>query len=163
MSSINRVTIVGNLTKDPELLHTASGVAICKCRVAVNSRRKDQSTGEWGDKPNFFDVIVWGRQGESVAEHMSKGRRIGVDGRLDWREWEAQDGSKRQAVEIHADNVMYLDSKGQTDGNGHGGDFSPYSEPARDPASAPATASTTADFVPGAGYDEDIPFLPTFA
>ena len=111
MANINRVVLVGNLTKDPELRHTPSGTAVCKLRLAVNTRQKDSSTGEWGDKPNYFDVTVWGNQGESCAQYLSKGRPVGVDGRLDWREWEAQDGSKRQAVEIIADSVQFLGSR----------------------------------------------------
>ena len=116
MANINRVVLVGNLTKDPELRHTPSGTAVCKLRLAVNTRQKDGQTGEWGDKPNYFDVTVWGNQGESCAQYLAKGRPIGVDGRLDWREWEAQDGSKRQAVEIIADTVQFLGSRG--DGRG---------------------------------------------
>jgi len=104
MANINRVVLVGNLTKDPELRHTPSGTAVCKLRLAVNTRQKDPQ-GNWGDKPNYFDVTVWGNQGESCAQYLSKGRPVGVDGRLDWREWDAQDGTKRQAVEIIADSV----------------------------------------------------------
>jgi len=82
--------------------------------VAVNSRRKDQS-GEWVDKPNYFDVTVWGAQGENCATYLSKGRPVAVDGRLDWREWETEGGGKRQAVEIIADSVQFLGSR---DGSG---------------------------------------------
>ena len=106
-ANINRVVLVGNLTRDPELRHTPSGMAVCSLRVAVNSRRKDE-TGQWVDKPNYFDITVWGQQGENCAQYLSKGRPVGVDGRLEWREWEAQDGSKRQAVEVVADNVQFL-------------------------------------------------------
>ena len=144
---INRVTIVGRLTRDPELRHTPSGTSVCKLRVAVNTRQKDQATGEWGEKPNYFDVTVWGNQGESCAQFLSKGRPVGVDGRLDWREWEAQDGSKRQAVEIIADTVQFLG--GRQDGElGGGGE--------RQFVPAAATADT-ADFG-GSGADDDIPF-----
>ena len=113
-TNINRVIITGNLTKDPELRSLQSGTAVCKLRVAVNSRRKDQS-GEWVDKPNYFDVTVWGAQGENCATYLSKGRPVAVDGRLDWREWEAQDGSKRQSIEIIAESVQFLGSR---DGSG---------------------------------------------
>src|SRR5437870_11893964 len=89
MANINRVVLVGNLTRDPELRHTPSGTPVCKLRIAVNTRQKD-AQGNWGDKPNYFDVTVWGNQGESCAQFLSKGRPVGVDGRLDWREWEAQ-------------------------------------------------------------------------
>jgi single-strand DNA-binding protein len=145
-ASINRVILVGNLTRDPELRHTPSGTAVCSLRLAVNSRRKDPSTGEWGEKPNYFDVTVWGNQGESCAQYLSKGRPVAVDGRLDWREYEAKDGSKRQAVEIIADSVQFLGSRG--DGEG-GQSYIPQSDVAADQS----------DFVKaGAAADDDIPF-----
>jgi single-strand DNA-binding protein len=85
MANINRVVLVGNLTKDPELRHTPSGTAVCSLRIAVNSRRRDES-GQWVDKPNYFDVSIFGNQAESSAQYLSKGRPVGIDGRLDWRE-----------------------------------------------------------------------------
>jgi len=112
MASINRVVVVGNLTRDPELRHTQSGMAVCSLRIAVNTRRKDPGTGEWGEKPNYFDVTVWGNQGENCAQYLAKGRQVAIDGRLEWREWEAQDGSKRQAVEIVADTVQFIGGRG---------------------------------------------------
>ena len=95
---INRVTIVGRLTRDPELRHLPSGTSVLQLGVAVNGRQKDDA-GNWIDKPNFFDVKVFGNQADTLNTHLSKGRRIGVDGRLDWSSWEAQDGSKRSKVE----------------------------------------------------------------
>jgi single-strand DNA-binding protein len=148
MANINRVVLVGNLTKDPELRHTPSGTALCKLRIAVNTRQKDSTTGEWGDKPNYFDVTVWGNQAESCSQFLSKGRPVAVDGRLDWREWDAQDGTKRQAVEIIADTVQFLGSR---DG---GGQMGGGSEPQFVPAAA---AAETADFG-SSGTDDDIPF-----
>src|ERR671918_2433179 len=144
-ANINRVVLVGNLTRDPELRHTPSGTAVCKLRVAVNTRQKDQATGQWGDKPNYFDVTVWGNQGESCAQFLAKGRPVGVDGRLDWREWEAQDGTKRQAVEIIADTVQFLGGRGEGGG-----------EPQFVPAGATAQQESSIDS--GASGDDDIPF-----
>src|SRR5919202_848447 len=114
MANINRVVLVGNLTRDPELRHTPSGTAVCKLRIAVNTRQKD-AQGNWGDKPNYFDVTVWGNQGESCAQFLSKGRPVGVDGRLDWREWDAQDGTKRQEVDYKNYNQLrrYVSEKGK--------------------------------------------------
>jgi len=143
MANINRVVLVGNLTKDPELRHTGGGTAVCNLRLAVNTRRKDNSTGEWTDKPNYFDVAVFGNQAESCAQYLSKGRPVGVDGRLDWQEWEAQDGTKRQKVEIIAESVQFL---GGRDGGGEANQFVP----------AGATAAADADF--GGASDDDIPF-----
>ena len=148
MANINRVVLVGNLTKDPELRTTPSGTSVCKLRVAVNTRQKDASTGEWGDKPNYFDVTVWGNQAESCAQYLSKGRPIGVDGRLDWREWDAQDGTKRQAVEIIADTVQFLGSRGE------GGD--PEARSAGNQFVPAGAAAERADFP--AAADDDIPF-----
>ncbi|MFL6030823.1 MAG: single-stranded DNA-binding protein [Gaiellaceae bacterium] len=147
MANINRVVLVGNLTKDPELRHTPSGTAVCKLRLAVNTRQKD-SSGNWGDKPNYFDVTVWGNQGESCAQYLSKGRPVGVDGRLDWREWEAQDGTKRQAVEIIADSVQFLGSRGESGGEGGG---------ERQFVPAAAAGAGNEDFSTSSG-DDDIPF-----
>ena len=144
-TNVNVVVVTGNLTKDPELRTTPNGTSVCKLRVAVNSRRKDAASGEWVDKPNYFDVTVWGAQGENCATYLSKGRPVAVEGRLDWREWEAQDGSKRQAVEIIADNVQFL---GGRDGGEGGGE--------RQFVPANAGAGAGADF--GQGADDDIPF-----
>jgi single-strand DNA-binding protein len=144
VANINRVVLVGNLTRDPELRHTPSGTAVCKLRIAVNSRQKDSASGEWTDKPNYFDVTVWGGQGESCAQFLAKGRAVGVDGRLDWREWEAQDGTKRQAVEVIADTVQFIGGRGEG------------AEPQFVPAGA--TAQQESSFESGAGGDDDIPF-----
>jgi single-strand DNA-binding protein len=156
-SNINTVVITGNLTRDPELRSTPGGTSVCKLRVAVNSRRKDGQSGEWVDKPNYFDVTVWGAQGENCANYLSKGRPVAVEGRLDWREWESQEGQKRQAVEIIANSVQFLGSRGDNpNGNGGGGgEFKPTSDVPAD----------TSDFegagVSGGGSsqgDDDIPF-----
>ncbi len=144
MANINRVVLVGNLTRDPELRHTPSGMAVCKLRVAVNTRQKDQATGQWGDKPNYFDVTVWGNQGESCSQFLSKGRPVAIDGRLDWREWDAQDGTKRQAVEIIADNVQFLSGR--------------EGMPGEERQFVPANATAGADDFSAATGDDDIPF-----
>jgi single-strand DNA-binding protein len=154
-SNINRVIVTGNLTRDPELRSLQSGTAVCKLRIAVNSRRKDQS-GEWVDKPNYFDVTVWGAQGENCATYLSKGRPVAIDGRLDWREWEDQNGNKRQSVEIIADTVQFLgsrDGSGQGNGNGGGGFAAPQSDVPADTSDFESSETATV----GAS-DDDIPF-----
>jgi single-strand DNA-binding protein len=142
---INRVTIVGRLTRDPELRHLPSGTPVLQMGVAFNGRQKDEM-GNWTDKPNFFDVKVFGNQAEMLSQHLSKGRRIGVDGRLDWSSWEAQDGSKRSKVEIVAQSVQFLDSRGEGELGG---------QPQYVPAGA--AASTSHDDFPSSS-DDDIPF-----
>jgi single-strand DNA-binding protein len=114
-SNINRVVLVGRLTSDPELRALTSGSTVCGLRVACNGIRKS-SEGEYTEKPNFFSVSVFGAAGESVHRYMSRGRRVAIDGRLDWREWETPEGGKRQAVEIVAESVQFLDGRGD-----HGG------------------------------------------
>ena len=106
--NINRVVLTGNLTADPELRSLPSGTSVCKLRVACNTRRKDSASGEYVDKPNYFDVTVWGAQGENAARYLTKGRGVAIDGRLEWREWETDDGSKRQAIEIITDSLQFL-------------------------------------------------------
>ena len=140
--NINRVIVVGNLTRDPELRHTPSGMAVCSLRIAVNTTRKDE-TGQWVDKPNYFDVTVWGQQGENCAQYLSKGRPVAIDGRLEWREWE-QDGNKRQAVEIVADNVQFLGGRQDAEGGS--------------PAYVPAGAASSGEDFPTSPADDDIPF-----
>ena len=148
-TNLNRVIITGNLTRDPELRNLPSGTSICNLRVAVNSRRKDNQTGEWVDKPNFFNVKVWGPQGENCAQYLSKGRPVAIDGRLDWSEWEDQQGNKRQSVDIIADSVQFLGSR---EGSENGGRFTPQSDvPADTGDFEPASASAR-------GPDDDIPF-----
>jgi single-strand DNA-binding protein len=152
-SNVNVVVITGNLTRDPELRSTPGGTSVCKLRVAVNSRRKDGQTGEWVDKPNYFDVTVWGAQGENCANYLAKGRPVAIEGRLDWREWEAKDGGgKRQTVEIIANSVQFLGSRDGSSGGGgnEGGGFSPSSD-------VPADSSDFAGAAAGGG-DDDIPF-----
>ena len=119
---------------------------MCRLRLAVNRRYKDQSSGEWSEKPNYFDIKVWGAQGENCAQYLSKGRPVAIDGRLEWSEWESQDGGKRSKVEVVADTVQFLGSRGDNDGGG-GGSFKPSAELKPDPVFA----------TPGAS-DDDIPF-----
>lgn len=141
---INRVTLVGRLTRDPELRHLPSGQPVLQLGIAVNGRQRDEM-GNWVDKPNFFDVKVFGNQAEGLASHLQKGRRVGVDGRLDWSQWEAQDGSKRSKVEIIAYQVQFLDSRGDAESSGGGGQYFPKADVQPD----------TSDFAPP---DDDIPF-----
>jgi single-strand DNA-binding protein len=162
-SNVNVVVITGNLTKDPELRSTTGGMSVCEMRVAVNSRRKDQS-GQWVDKPNYFDVVVFGAQGENCANYLSRGRPVAVEGRLDWREWEAKEGGgKRQAVQIIANSVQFLGSRdggGSPNPNGGGGggqQQQPQQSYSPQQSDVPADES---DFGPVStgGQEDDIPF-----
>jgi len=147
-ANINRVVLVGNLTRDPELKHTPGGTPVTSLRIAVNSRRKDE-TGQWVDKPNYFSISVFGNQAESCAQYLSKGRPVAIDGRLEWREWQSQDGGKREAVEVVADSVQFLGSRGDGEGGGgFGGAGNQFVQA--------GAGSEHADFP--AATDDDIPF-----
>jgi single-strand DNA-binding protein len=153
-TNINRVIITGNLTRDPELnALSGSGTSVCSLRIACNGRRRNPETNQWEEQPNFFDVTVWGAQGENCSRYLSKGRPVAIDGRLRWREWTDKQGNKRQSVDIIAESVQFLGGR-EDAGNGNG-----FSSSVR--ASESDVPIDTGDFerTPvGAGADEDIPF-----
>ena len=161
--NINRVTITGNLTADPDLRSTGGGTPVCSLRVAVNGRRKDQS-GNWVDKPNYFNVVVWGAQGQNCANYLSKGRPVAVDGRLDWREWQDKEGNKRQSIEIVADTVQFLGSRdGSAPGGNNGGQHQGQAQGSQGGGFSPSSdvPADSGDFAPTGGGnqpDDDIPF-----
>jgi single-strand DNA-binding protein len=113
--NINRVVLVGRLTRDPELRALTSGTSVCGLRIACNGARRD-SDGDFRERPNYFDVSVFGGSAESVSSYMRRGSRVAIDGRLEWREWETADQQKRQAVSIVADTVQFLDGPGDRPG-----------------------------------------------
>jgi single-strand DNA-binding protein len=118
--NINRVVIVGRLTRDPDLRALPSGVNVSSLRVACNSSRRE-TDGSYTERPNFFDVSIYGASAESVSRYMRKGSRVALDGRLEWREWET-DNQKRQAVSIVADTIQFLEGPGERAEDGGGED-----------------------------------------
>jgi single-strand DNA-binding protein len=154
-SNINRVVLVGRLTADPELRALPSGTTVCNLRLACNGVRKN-SNGEYTEKPNFFNVSVYGAQGESVHRYMSRGKRVAVDGRLEWREWETAEGLKRQTVEIVAESVQFLDGGRSSSSSGDStGEDSPGEE--LDPEGAGEEQERELVGV-GAGIEDDVTF-----
>lgn len=125
MANLNKVLIVGNLTREPELRHTGTGTAVCSFSLAVNRRYKG-SDGDYKKEVAFFNIVVWGKSGENCAKYLSKGKAAFVEGRLFNRSYEASDGTKRNVTEIVADNVQFLSA---------GGDRVPGSAPADDSGS----------------------------
>ncbi|MBS1887369.1 MAG: single-stranded DNA-binding protein [Actinobacteria bacterium] len=162
-SNVNVVVITGNLTQDPELRSTGGGTSVCELRVAVNGRRKNAQTGQWEDKANFFNVVVFGAQADNCATYLSRGRPVAIEGRLDWREWEAKEGGgKRQAVQIIANTVQFLGSRDGGGGAPNGGGQpqqqqpqQPYNPP---PSDVPADESDFGPVSTGGGQEDDIPF-----
>jgi single-strand DNA-binding protein len=156
-TNINRVIITGNLTRDPELRSFPdSGNAVCSLRIACNGRRKNPDTGNWEEVANFFDVSVWGAQGENCSKYLSKGRPVAIDGRLRWREYTTQEGQKRQAVDLVADSVQFLGGRDDAASNGNG-----YSGAAQTAAESDVPIDSS-DFettrVAAGAADDDIPF-----
>ena len=116
MATINRVVLVGNLTRDPELRSTPNGSSLCRLRVACSTSWRNKDTGEFDERPNYFDVTVFGASGEACARFLTKGRPVAVDGRLEWHEWTTAEGENRQAVGILADSVQFLATRQREDG-----------------------------------------------
>lgn len=158
--SINRVIISGNLTRDPELRSTASGMPVLGFGVAVNDRRKNQQTGEWEDYPNFIDCTMFGTRAQSLSQYLSKGTKVSIEGKLRWSQWE-RDGQKRSKLEVIVDELEFMSSRNSNGGApSYGGDSygggQSYAAPA--PAySAPAPAAPVID-ASSSVYDDDIPF-----
>ena len=153
MADINHVVLVGRLTRDAELKYTASGQAVCKFSVAVNRRRKNGD--QWIDEANFFDVVLWGRQGESLNQYLVKGKMVGVDGELRQDRWE-QDGQNRSRVEVVAANIQLLGggSGSGAPGGSNGGGYGERRNDAygdRSVRDAPAQGGDD-------GFTDDIPF-----
>lgn len=142
--SLNRATIIGNLTRDPELRNTSSGQSVTNFAVATSSQWVDAS-GQKQEKTEYHSIVAWGKLAEICSQYLSKGRKVFVEGRLQTRDWETPDGQKRQRTEIIADNMIMLDKAA------FGG-----------PAPAPQEKTSEPVMDPGMGDQEirieDIPF-----
>ena len=159
--SINRVVISGNLTRDPELRRTQSGMAILGLGVAVNDRRRNSQTGEWEDYPNYIDCTIFGPRGEALANILTKGMKVAIEGKLRWSQWE-RDGQKRSKIEVIVDELEFMTSRNGGQGGYQGGgyqggqggtDASQYGASAQAPASAAPQIDASSSV-----YDDDIPF-----
>jgi len=117
VASFNKVMLMGNLTRDPELRYTSGGQAVCNFSLAIN-RYFNNKDGERQEEVTFMRITVWGKQGENCAQYLSKGRSAFVEGRLKSRSWETEDGQKRSAVDVVADNVQFLSGRGGSEASG---------------------------------------------
>lgn len=148
--SINRAIISGNLTRDPEVRRTQSGMAIMSFGVAVNDRRRNSQTGEWEDYANYIDCTMFGNRAESLSNILTKGMKVAIEGKLRWSQWE-RDGQKRSKIEVIVDEIEFMSSRnggGQGGSPSNGGGHSDY-QPANPAPSIDAASSV---------YDDDIPF-----
>ncbi|TLM78949.1 MAG: single-stranded DNA-binding protein [Actinobacteria bacterium] len=145
--SINRVMISGNLTRDGELRSTGGGMSVLSLRVAVNDSRKNQSTGEWEEIPNYVGVVIFGKRADSLGRYLTKGTKVAVEGKLRYSEWE-KDGQKHSKLEVVADEIEFMSGRGE----GGGGS-------SRGSATEPASADDVADALGGEEVPgEEIPF-----
>lgn len=152
--SINRVIISGNLTRDPELRSTQSGMDVMSFGVAVNDRRRNPQTNEWEDYPNFVDCTMFGNRARSLHQYLSKGTKVAIEGKLRWSQWE-RDGQKRSKIEVIVDEIEFFS---RNDGSRGG---APMQQSAPQPQAMPvqqAPAPVATPVVDASVYDEDIPF-----
>ena len=142
---VNKVILIGNLGKDPEVRYTTGGTAVASFSIATSERFKNKS-GEWEDRTEWVTVVAFGKTAENCREFLQKGRQIYVDGRLQTRSWEDKEGNKRYTTEIRADNMVMLGSKGEGGGGGGGAE---HGGPSSASPSGPPGGEIT---------DDDIPF-----
>jgi single-strand DNA-binding protein len=154
MASFNRVILVGNLTRDPELRYTQSGMAVTDIGLAVNDRRKGES-GEWIEETTFVDITLWQRNAEVAGEYLTKGAPVLIEGRLKLDSWQGNDGQKRSKLKVIGEKLQLLGSRGGANG-GEGGPS--RSAPARAQRPAPKQAPADDFGEPPASGGEDIPF-----
>jgi single-strand DNA-binding protein len=141
MTDLNRVTVIGRLTRDCELKYTGSGLAICRFSLANNYRKK--TGNDWGEEVNFFDFVFFGRSAEALSKYLTKGKQVAVAGELRQNRWE-QDGQKRSKVEIVASDIQLLG------GRSEGGGSERFASPSYDDTDAPPASSSD--------FEDDVPF-----
>ncbi len=152
--SFNKIIIVGNLGKDPELRYTPQGIAVCNLSVATTERKKDKS-GEYQDVTNWFRVTLWRQQAENAAKYLAKGRQVYIEGRLGVEEWTDRDGNNRYTLEVQGTEMHYIGSRGDAPAMSSSEPEEPeFAGPASNQPAAPAPPITCA----AAAADDDIPF-----
>ena len=165
MASLNKVLLIGNLTRDPELRYIPSGTAVAKFGLAVNREYTDRTSGEKKETPCFVDITVWGKQAEICNQYLTKGRPVFIEGRLEFSSWETKEGDKRSKLEVVAERFQFLGGRKDGDGGASGGNAgrapakaSSRSEPAREPV----VSDGSPERAPAGGGDDlnldDIPF-----
>ncbi len=148
--SFNKIIIVGNLGRDPELRYTPQGTPVCSFTVATNDKRKDK-TGEQQDITTWFRVTVWGRQAETASQYLTKGRPVYIEGRLRLEEWSDRDGKQRSTLEVHATDMQFI--------GGRGDDAAPASSTQNTAPTSTAGGRNASPHPPDNEFsDDDIPF-----
>ena len=156
--SLNKVMLIGNLGKDAETRFTPSGAAVTNFTVATSRRWKDQQSGEWKDETDWHDVVLW--KSENVSQYLLKGKQVFVEGRLQTRSWEDQNGNKRYRTEVVADNLILLRGGG-AEGGGGGGSSDEYSQQSSSRQQAAGAGARNAGGAEAEDHgitDDDVPF-----
>ena len=170
--AINRVSLSGNLTRDPELRATASGTQILSMGVAVNDRRKNPQTGEWEDYPNFIDCMMFGTRAEKLSQYLSKGAKVAVEGKLRYSSWETQEGQRRSKIEVVVDELEFMSGAERPADGQRRQDGASVPQQQAQPAQRPYVRAQAVPAPPAvqlqvgrefssarpAMYDEDVPF-----
>ncbi len=160
MASFNRVILMGNLTRDPEIRYTSGGTAVCDIGLAVNDRRKG-ADGQWVEETTFVDVTLWGRTAEIAGEYLGKGSSVLIEGRLKLDTWQTNDGQKRSKLHVVCERMQMVGPRGGAGGGGGGGGGRPpQPRQQSDPYSQPELADESFGPPPvgGGAPDDDIPF-----
>jgi single-strand DNA-binding protein len=161
MADLNHVVLIGRLTRDAELKYTANGQAVCNFSIAVNRRRKNGD--QWEDEVSFFDIVLWGRQGESLNQYLVKGKQVGVDGELRQDRW-TKDGQNHSKVTVVAANLQLLGSGTGAGGGGSGGSYQGRNDggsaggPGGSVREAPPPGGASQEAPGDDGFADDIPF-----
>jgi single-strand DNA-binding protein len=143
--SFNKIILVGNLGRDPELRYTPQGTPVCSFSLATNERRKDRTTGENNDITTWFRVTLWGRQAETASQYLTRGRPVYIEGRLRVEEWTDRDGKQRHTLEVHATDMQFIGGGGARE------EGAPQTAKAATAAHEPAGEATDIN-------DDDVPF-----
>lgn len=157
--SINKVMVTGNLTRDPELRATPAGTQVLHFGMAVNDRAKNQQTGEWKDRPNFVDCVIFGARAEAMARILAKGMKVAVEGRLRYSSWQDKEGNRRSKLEVVVDEIDLMSARAAAQQPAQGACQAPTpAYTASAPKGRPQPARVAQTPPPADVYDGDIPF-----
>lgn len=154
MASLNKVMLMGNLGKDPELRKTGSGTSVCNFSIATTERWKNNESGNWDEKTEWHNIVVWGKQGENCHQYLTKGRPVFIEGRLQTRSWDDKEGKKRYTTEVVATMVKFLG--GRPEASAFAG--APAAEAVAGNTARKLAPVTEADSPPDFDASDDIPF-----
>ena len=158
MASVNKVILIGNLGRDPELRYTQSGQAVANFSLATNERFGGRDGGEQQERTEWHRIVTWGKTAETCAQYLAKGRNVYIEGRLQTRDWEDRDGNKRQTTEVVAQRVQFLGSPRSETGGSSGGPGGDPPTPDAGSGSGSGSAGSGPSEAGSSGSGDDIPF-----